>query len=197
MYSSKNESVNVLVLLSGGIDSASCAQFYKCQGYSVEALFIDYGQKAAIKEADAALKIAKHLILPLKRISLTGTRDKIHGEILGRNAFFLFIALMEFHQKSGLIGIGLHSGTPYYDCSENFANRMQRLFECYTDGCIKIGTPFLTWNKGDIFDYFSHTGIPSHLTYSCERGVQQPCGMCLSCKDLERYYAGKKHKDYS
>ncbi len=197
MYSSKNESVNVLVLFSGGIDSAACAHFYKSLGYSVEALFIDYGQKAVTKEADAAFKIASQLILPIKRISLSGTRDKIHGEILGRNAFILFIALMEFQHNSGLIGIGLHSGTPYYDCTDNFVNRMQRLFECHTGGCIKIGTPFLTWTKVDIFNYFSHTGIPFHLTYSCERGEQQPCGVCLSCKDLERFHASKKHNDHS
>ena len=157
----KNKGVNVLVLLSGGIDSVSCAHFYKSRGYSVGALFIDYGQKAAIIEADASIKLVKHLLLPLKRISLTGTRNKIHGEILGRNAFLLFVALMEFQQKSGLIGIGLHSGTPYYDCSEDFVNRMQSFFDCYTDGCIKIGAPFLTWSKGDIFEYFRCKDIAS------------------------------------
>lgn len=197
MNSSNNKNSNILVLLSGGIDSASCAHFYKTREYSVETLFIDYGQKALTKEAEAASKIAKHLELPIKKISLKGTRDKIHGEILGRNAFFLFVALMEFQSKSGLIGIGLHSGMPYYDCSEDFINSMQVFFENYTDGCIKIGTPFLTWSKSDIFDYFSQTEIPYQLTYSCERGVQQPCNICLSCKDLERFYARKKHKDRS
>ncbi len=185
-----------MVLLSGGIDSASCAHFYKNRGYSVETLFIDYGQKASKKEAEAASRVAKHLELPLKVISLNGTSGKIHGELLGRNAFFLFIALMEFQHKTGLIGIGLHVGTPYYDCSEDFINRVQIVFDNYTDGCINIGAPFLTWKKNEVFDYFKNTNIPIKLTYSCEIGVEQPCNICLSCKDLVRFYAREKHKDH-
>ena len=70
------EIVDVLVLLSGGIDSAACAQFYKRQGYSVKTLFIDYGQQAALKEAEAALKISKHLALPLNKLSLKDANNK-------------------------------------------------------------------------------------------------------------------------
>ena len=192
----EKENVNVLVLLSGGIDSALCAQLYKNQGFLVETLFIDYGQLAATKEADSALKVAKHLSVPIKNISLKGIHTKMQGEIGGRNAFLLFIALMAFSQKSGIIGIGLHSGTPYYDCSEEFVNRIQDVFDRYTDGCVKIGAPFLNWSKAEIWNYFCRTGIPFQLTYSCERGLQQPCGKCLSCKDLEKLYACKKFKNY-
>jgi 7-cyano-7-deazaguanine synthase len=193
MNLSNKEKTNVLVLLSGGIDSASCAHFYKTQGFPVETLFIDYGQKSLEKEADASKRIAKQLSLPFSRISLTESRRKTHGELIGRNAFFLFSALMEFRKKSGIIGIGLHSGTPYYDCSEDFVNKTQGIFDNYTNGCIKIGTPFLTWNKMEVFDYFKLTGIPSVMTYSCEIGESQPCGICRSCKDLEAFYASEKH----
>lgn len=183
------EKNHVLVLLSGGIDSASCAHFYKSHGYTVRALFVDYGQKALPMEAKAVSEICSHLELPLKRVSINGVQKKTAGEILGRNAGLLFIALMEFQEKTGLISIGIHSGTCYYDCSYDFISRMQTIFENYSNGCIKISVPFLYWNKTDIFNYFQQSGIPIEFTYSCENGKSQPCGSCLSCKDIERFYA--------
>ena len=52
--------MNVIVLLSGGIDSMACVEFYLKQGYSVEGLFFDYGQPALKAESVAANRIATH-----------------------------------------------------------------------------------------------------------------------------------------
>ena len=177
---------DVLVLLSGGIDSTACAYFYKSQGFSVETLFINYGQAAIEKEVIAAQQIAATLAVPHNTITLGRRVTKaFKGEIIGRNAFFLFAALMEFQGKSGIIGIGIHSGTPYYDCSVEFVQKIQETFDGYTEGCVRIGVPFIEWSKTDVWKYFLNSGIPSELTYSCELGLPQPCGKCLSCKDLE------------
>jgi 7-cyano-7-deazaguanine synthase len=62
---------------------------------------------------------------------------------------------------------------------------MQSSFDLYTDGCIRIGVPFIKWNKRMIWDYCKTKKIPLEITYSCELGQDQPCGQCLSCKDLE------------
>jgi 7-cyano-7-deazaguanine synthase len=46
-----------------------------------------------------------------------------------------------------------------------------------------LGAPFATWTKQDIIAYCRTRNVPVHLTYSCERGTEPPCGTCLSCKD--------------
>ena len=107
----------------------------------------------------------------------------------GRNAFFLHAALMAFKYTTGIIAIGVHSDTPYYDCSEQFIRDMQLSFDLYTDGRVGIGAPFLHWNKRDIWEYCHSKKVPIQLTYSCELGRDQPCGQCLSCKDLEALHA--------
>jgi 7-cyano-7-deazaguanine synthase len=180
---------NVLVLLSGGVDSTACVAYYISQKYSVNGLFVDYGQSAARYENKAALAISQHYNIPLKKIIVSGARKWGAGCIPGRNSFLLLIALMNFKYKSGLVAIGIHSGTDYWDCSKEFIEIMQTCFERYTDGCISIDAPFLSWKKNEIWKYSIEKKVPLELTYSCELGKEQPCGECLSCRDLEVLYA--------
>jgi len=183
---------NVLVLFSGGLDSTTCIAHYLNQKLSVKALFIDYGQLAATQEYIAASIISKYYGISLNTIKCSGFNKFGGGVILGRNAFLLFTALMKSEFKNGIIAIGIHSGTAYVDCSASFVKYSQSLFDLYTDGKYIIGTPFVDWNKHDIFKYANHLKIPLEMTYSCELGNKQPCGHCLSCKDLEVLYASKE-----
>ena len=170
------EKTNVLVLLSGGIDSAACVAFYLKNNFSVSSLFFDYGQLSARREYEAALRIARYDAIPLQRIRCAGFKQYSGGNIPGRNAFLLQGALMFFKYNSGLISIGIHSDTPYYDCSEKFIQSMQSLFDIYTDGRVGIDVPFLSWNKRQIWDFCQNENVPLQLTYSCELGKAQPCG---------------------
>ena len=58
------------VLLSGGIDSMSCVNFYKTLGYEVECIFCDYGQPALIPEKQASKKIAAYFEVPYETIEV-------------------------------------------------------------------------------------------------------------------------------
>jgi 7-cyano-7-deazaguanine synthase len=182
----------VMVLLSGGIDSTATIAFYLEHQCDVECLFIDYGQIASPKEVLAARQVAAHYKVPIREVTSAGMRSKSTGMLLGRNAFFLFTALMEFNTKSGIVAIGIHAGTEYYDCSIPFAEKAQNVFEGYTDGCIRIGVPFIEWTKPTIWDYCHDRSVPVHLTYSCELGKKQPCGECSSCRDIEALDARAK-----
>lgn len=184
---SKNK--HALVLLSGGIDSSACAAFYLTQKFSVQALFVDYGQISAARESSSAVAICAHYGIPLEKIVCSGFTRWEGGYIPGRNAFLLYSALMAFKRATGIIAIGIHAGTSYQDCSERFIHHMQSSFDLYADGRIRIGAPFLRWSKRQIWDYSKKHKIPVQLTYSCELGVRQPCGRCFSCKDLEALYA--------
>ena len=111
---------------------------------------------------------------------------------MGRNSLLLNVALIVFPFKTGLISLGIHSGTNYSDCTEKFIVEMQDIFNIYTNGRIQIDAPFLKWNKNQIWEFLKSQNVPLHFTYSCELGEKQPCGKCKSCNDLEVLYAGKK-----
>lgn len=172
-----------LVLMSGGIDSAACAHFLTKQGMAVRGIFIDFGQAAARPERRSVKALSAHLGVPLAAYRVCGAVPYSTGELLGRNAFLIFAALFLTRRRSGLIAIGVHTGTPYYDCSPPFIEAMARLTAEHTDGGVAVVAPFLNWSKGDVLHYFLTTGLPIGLTYSCEVGTEPPCQECASCRD--------------
>lgn len=183
------------VLLSGGIDSSACVAYYLGQRFRVDALFVDYGQAAAAKEMRAAKSVCGHFHIPLNVVRLRGTSKKGPGLITGRNAFLLSISLLEFAPRAGTIALGIHSGTRYRDCTPLFVRKMQLIFDICTGGTVQIGAPFLNWGKADVWTFARARKVPLTITYSCERGLKQPCGSCNSCLDLEALRAGSLHQN--
>lgn len=183
---------DILVLLSGGIDSTACLAYYINLHFSISALFVDYGQLSRMYESKAAEAVSKHYNIPLKKIAIVGGRKWKDGCILGRNAFLIYTGLMNFEYESGILALGIHKGTSYWDCSPDFINIMKSCFGSYTQGSITVDAPFLEWTKQEIWNYTESQKIPTELTYSCELGKMQPCGLCLSCKDLESLYDSQK-----
>lgn len=183
------------VLLSGGIDSTACLAYYLDHGARVEALFIDYGQAAAKREASAARLICQHFRVPLKTLKLAGASRKNAGLIVGRNAFLLLSAELESNGRSRIVALGIHSGTKYPDCSPIFVAKMQSIFDIYAGGVLQIAAPFLKWRKPDVWAFAKARNVPLRLTYSCERGLRQPCASCESCLDLEALRASSLHEN--
>lgn len=178
------------VLLSGGMDSAACVNFYKEQRFHVSAIHFSYGQAAESNELRAARSIADYYALEFSNLHLVGTRHKGTGEILGRNAMFVLAALMESGRESPLLAMGIHCGTSYFDCSPTFIEELQKLVDGYCDGTVRIATPFLEWSKPEIWRYCAEKDVPIHLTYSCEAGATPPCRVCQSCLDREALHVG-------
>lgn len=177
--------------MSGGIDSTVCASFYLRQGFPVEALYLDYGQPSSIRERLAVSEVAGHLGIPLRIAQVTAPPSFQQAEILGRNGFLALYALMTCRFRSGIIALGIHSGTQYFDCSSPFMMTMQSLFDGYTDGRFCVSAPFLKWSKIQIWEFGVKLGAPLSSTYSCELGLNQPCTKCRSCSDREAIYAGQ------
>ena len=175
----------VLVLLSGGLDSSACLQFYKQMGRQPCALFIDYDQAAAINEEQAAKAMADHFEVQLHIAQWRGVRSKSTGNITARNAFLLFAALMESPPEITTVAIGVHDGTEYTDCSATFIERIQSVYDLYTEGAVQVAAPFVSWNKSEVFAFAKANNLPVDLTYSCEAGGPSRCGKCLSCQDRE------------
>lgn len=179
-----NDAPSVLVLLSGGLDSAACTTFYRAQHYDVSALFVEYGQAAVRLERHAARRVARRVGARFASVRLSGLGNFGKGYVPARNALLVTTALSYWKPvRKGMIALGIHAGTAYPDCSPGFVDAMQRLIDIYTDGRIRLACPFLTWTKSQIWSYCHEAAVPIELTYSCERGSQRPCGRCLSCRD--------------
>lgn len=178
-----NERTTATVLMSGGIDSAACAYHLRSQGLIVNGIFVDYGQNAVDREAQAVATLASHLRIKIQKIKVDSSKKYGSGELPGRNAFLIFTALFFRGGRSGLIGLGLHAGTPYYDCSEEFVLNIGKLVAEHTDGKVSVVAPFINWTKRDVYDYFLLSKIPIESTYSCEAGTLPICGSCASCGD--------------
>jgi len=168
------------VLVSGGLDSATCAAFYLSEGFDVTGLFVDYGQPAARREARAARGVAGHYGFPLERVACAGLSIPREGFILGRNA--LLICLAVTRGPTGLLCVGIHAGTPYADCAASFLQVAQAVVDVYCDGTLRVAAPFVGWSKQEVWSLANQLGVPVELTHSCERGAS-PCGECASCRD--------------
>ena len=176
-------SMNALVLSSGGIDSTACIVYYLNTGMRVTPIFVDFGHPSNEVECKHVRQIAAYYKLTLREIKVGGLDCRQQGEIKGRNAAFVTIALMAFPNSPGIVALGIHAGSPYYDCTPAFADRMSGLVSEYTNGLMQFEAPFLNFEKPSIVAFGKKHGLPFDLTYSCQKGAESPCGTCLSCLD--------------
>ncbi|KAB2336196.1 ATPase [Cytobacillus depressus] len=180
------KSNTALVLFSGGIDSTALLEYYLSKKYEVSALFFDYGQPSSKNEKQVVQEICRYYEINLIKSNTGFSLTNNNGEFVGRNALLITAALSFLPSNYSKIAIGIHAGTPYYDCSQTFVEDCQRIIDGYFSGTVLLDVPFLQFTKKQIIDYCIQKSIPVDLTYSCELGHEGNCGRCLSCKDRRR-----------
>jgi 7-cyano-7-deazaguanine synthase len=178
----------VTLCCSGGIDSTGLIRYYLDKEYTIQGVHFDYGQPSYEGESLSLRKLGQVFGIPILFSSITpkpswGKRSEYYG----RNALFIFSALSALNQTSGLISLGIHANTDYYDCSSTFIDCMQSLLYGYYKGKVIIDVPFLTFTKADIIQYCLQNNVPLNLTYSCLNSSTIPCGSCLSCLERKNY----------
>ncbi|OQB12739.1 MAG: 7-cyano-7-deazaguanine synthase [Candidatus Omnitrophica bacterium ADurb.Bin205] len=207
-----------VVLLSGGLDSATVLYLAKNKGYEPVSLIFDYGQRHR-KEIEAAKNISRKaevpyriekISLPWGGSSLLGKNNKIprFGKSLpnkipstyvpARNIIFLSFALsLAESLKAEAVFIGAHSldYSGYPDCRRNFLTAFSRAAALGTASGvnkqgIKIIAPLINKRKSGIIKLGARLKVPYRLTWSCYEGGKLPCGKCDSC-----YYRAKGFKE--
>jgi 7-cyano-7-deazaguanine synthase len=171
------------VLFSGGLDSTACAHLLRTRGFDVMGLYIDFGQAAANAERGAVATLREKLSLKVSYLRLSGFGQQFAGELPGRNMLLISAANFFANGSSCVIGTGIHSGVPYYDCSEAFLAAANQLISAQSDGRVSVISPFAQWSKRDIYEYARAETLPVGDTYSCEQGSLPVCGICASCRD--------------
>jgi 7-cyano-7-deazaguanine synthase len=204
-------SKKAVVLLSGGLDSATSAAIAISEGYEAIALSFNYGQRHK-KELEAAKKIAEilsikeHYFLDINLAqwggsSLTDEKIKIPQEGLepniipstyvpGRNTVFIAIALSLAETKNAeaiYLGINAVDYSGYPDCRPEYLKTYQNLANLSS----KVGlegkapqliAPLINYSKVEIIKRAMSLGVPIEVTWSCYQGGEKPCGLCDSCR---------------
>lgn len=175
-------STDNLILLSGGIDSATLLADGAARGDVLGALFVDYGQAPASRERACSKAIADHFDVEWSAVEISGLKIP-EGEISGRNALLAHLALTKLGRGRGAcIYLGIHAGTPYRDCTPEFVEETQRSLDFQSGGTVRLVAPYVTWSKQLLINRALQLAVPLELTHSCERSVS-PCEECLSCID--------------
>jgi 7-cyano-7-deazaguanine synthase len=208
-----------VVLLSGGMDSATCLALQARRRGPLHALTVIYGQRHA-KEVRAARRLARrykvdrHVVLqlplgPLLDSSLTVRRREIPSRagragripstyVPARNTILLAVALgyAESHRLDTIvIGANAIDYSGYPDCRPRFLRAFERLARLGTkagvDGStrFRVSAPLLSKSKADIVRVGERLGVPWSQTWSCYRGGRAPCGACDSCRLRARGFA--------
>lgn len=200
-----------IVLLSGGLDSATALYLAKSQDYDVYALSFSYGQRHT-KELDYAYKIAKeanvcaHQVIDLNigvwggsaltdlKISVPDSVESNEIPITyvpARNMVFLSIAA-SYAEAIGardiFIGVSEVDYSGYVDCRKEFIDSMENTINLGTvcgaehNDKIKIHAPFINMKKAEEIKLGISLGLDYKNTWSCYKGLSSPCEICDSCK---------------
>lgn len=195
-----------VLLLSGGLDSATLLYQLKAQGLTLYALSITYGQKHR-KEIEVSKEIAEkvgaiHKIIDLDSTAalLTSsalTNDSIaipHGHysdesmkqtvVPNRNMVLLSLATAwAISLNAKYIAYAAHSGDnhTYPDCRPEFAEALSKAISLCDWDPPHLLTPFIKISKSEIVKIGRGLHVPYEMTWSCYEGKELHCGECGSC----------------
>lgn len=178
--------MKTIVLLSGGLDSATVLALMKGNGRNCLAVGFDYGQRHLI-ELNRARQIAEHYATPFEIVTLPDMPRVDDVVFAGRNLVFASVAIA-MAQARGYpcvaIGCNASDWLRFPDCRPAFWSALKKCAaEAYE---IAVETPFVYRDKRDVVETARWLRVPIELTWSCytPRG-NEPCGECLACKTRE------------
>jgi 7-cyano-7-deazaguanine synthase len=200
-----------VILLSGGLDSATVVAMAKVQGYACYTMSFDYGQRHRA-ELDAAARVARDLGAVQHKVigldldgmggsALTDTSIDV-PETLGegipvtyvpaRNTVFLSLALgwaEVLEARDIFIGVNAVDYSGYPDCRPEFIEAFERLANLATKAGVEgngftLQAPLQNMSKADIVKAGVALGVDYGLTVSCYQANDkgEACGKCDSCR---------------
>lgn len=200
---------NAVVLLSGGLDSATVLAIAARRGYRCHALSVDYGQRhrsellAAQNLADAMSAKLKTVKLDLRTFGGSALTDDIDVPIEesegipvtyvpARNTIMLSLALAWAEVLGAgdiFIGVNAVDYSGYPDCRPEFINAYEEMANLATKAGVvgqrlTIHTPLIDLSKADIISKGTELGVDYSMTVSCYQADAEgrACGVCESCR---------------
>lgn len=204
-----------VILLSGGLDSATCLAIAKAEGFECYTMSFDYGQRHKV-ELNASRKLAEYLgafehkIVKFDNPGAAGSAltnpdlaipsEQVEGEIPlsyvpARNTIFLSMALgwaEVLGARDIFIGVSDIDYSGYPDCRQEFIHAFEKTANLATRAGVEgdhfhIRTPLLGLSKAGTIKKGLELGVDYAMTVTCYAPDDdgRACGECLSC-DLRR-----------
>lgn len=200
-----------VVLLSGGLDSATCLALAQAEGYVCHALSVDYGQRhraelEAARQLARSLGAASHRVVrvdlsaiggsaltdPALAVPETPTAGIPVTYVPARNTTLLSLALglaEALELRDIVIGANAVDYSGYPDCRPAFIEAFEALANIATragvegDG-FRIHAPLIALSKAEIIRMGVARGLDYALTVSCYQADLdgRACGVCDSCR---------------
>lgn len=170
----------MLLLLSGGLDSALCLARYG----ATQAIGFEYGQPHAVELAHAA-KLAAHYRVPFAVHGLPFMPRLNDVVFAGRNAVMLAAAAARAQLagiNSVVIGCNASDAERFPDCRPVFIEAMSLALKSAYG--VSVSAPLLTMTKARIVAEARELGVPQTWTCYAPTTAGQQCGECYSCKGL-------------
>lgn len=200
-----------VILLSGGLDSATIVAMAKAQGFACYSMSFDYGQRhrAELQAAERVarqLGVVEHKVIGLDLNGIGGSAltdpdiavPETPGEgipvtyVPARNTVFLSLALgwaEVLGARHLFIGVNAVDYSGYPDCRPEFVEAFERLANLATKAGVegdtfKIEAPLQFLSKAQIVQAGTDLGVDYGLTVSCYQASSEgeACGRCDSCR---------------
>lgn len=201
-----------VVLLSGGLDSATVLAIARDQGFQCYALSVDYGQRHR-SELEAARKVARslhsyaHQIIKLDLTAFGGSAltdqtmeiptsgDKTEIPVTyvpARNTIMLSLALAwaeTLQSQDIFVGVNAVDYSGYPDCRPEYIQAFEQMANLATKAGVEgkkltIHAPLMHLSKKEIIQAGLALGVDYGLTVSCYQADEtgRACGICDSCR---------------
>lgn len=200
-----------VILLSGGLDSATVVAMAKAEGYSCYSMSFDYGQRhrAELQAAERVarqLGVVEHKVIGLNLNGIGGsaltdnsiavpespTEGIPSTYVPARNTVFLALALgwaEVLEAREIFIGVNAVDYSGYPDCRPEFVDAFERMANLATRAGVEgkgftIRAPLQQMSKGEIIQAGMRLGVDYALTVSCYQADDdgRACGKCDSCR---------------
>jgi len=200
-----------VILLSGGLDSATVVAMAKDEGYSCYSMSFDYGQRhrAELQAAERVarqLGVVEHKVIGLNLNGIGGSaltdssiavpESPTEGipatYVPARNTVFLALALgwaEVLEAREIFIGVNAVDYSGYPDCRPEFVDAFERMANLATKAGVEgqgfiIRAPLQQMSKSEIIQAGMRLGVDYALTVSCYQADDdgRACGKCDSCR---------------
>ncbi|MHB0852717.1 7-cyano-7-deazaguanine synthase QueC [Stutzerimonas nitrititolerans] len=200
-----------VVLLSGGLDSATVVAMAKAQGYSCYTMSFDYGQRhraelQAAERVASQLGVVEHKVIGLNLNGIGGsalTDSTIDVPetpeegipvtyVPARNTVFLSLALgwaEVIGARDLFIGVNAVDYSGYPDCRPEFIEAFERMANLATKAGVEgqgfsVQAPLQNLSKAQIIQEGIRLGVDYAITVSCYQADDEgrACGKCDSCR---------------